>query len=109
MQWRSTATGTLPRCPACGALARPNVLMFGDSPWVSEVTHAQQQRYQQWLAAVLGKRVVIVELGAGKAIATIRRLGERVAAERDRATLVRPGGGDPADGARGTSGAVDRC
>ena len=24
------ATGELPRCPACGALARPNILMFGD-------------------------------------------------------------------------------
>lgn len=26
----------LPKCPKCGALARPNVLMFGDDGWLSE-------------------------------------------------------------------------
>ena len=83
------AKGRLPRCPECGALARPNVLMFGDPAWVAEVTQAQQRRYQQWLASVRGKRLVVLELGAGKAIATIRMLGERLASERDRVTLVR--------------------
>lgn len=27
------AEGELPRCPSCGGLARPNILMFGDLDW----------------------------------------------------------------------------
>jgi len=41
------------------------------------------------MASVRGRRLVVLELGAGTAIATIRRVGERLAAERDRVTLVR--------------------
>jgi NAD-dependent SIR2 family protein deacetylase len=83
------AKGQLPRCPECGALARPNVLMFGDPEWVPDVTREQERRYRQWLASVRGRRLVIVELGAGRAIATIRMMGERLTSERDRVTLVR--------------------
>jgi hypothetical protein len=70
-------------------MARPNVLMFVDAEWVDAVTREQERRYRQWLASVRGRRLVVLELGAGTAIATIRRLGERLAAERDRVTLVR--------------------
>jgi len=83
------ARGTLPRCPECGLLARPNVMMFGDVRWVACATKVQRQRYAKWLASVRGKRVVILECGAGKAIATIRSLSERLAAEHPRVTLVR--------------------
>ena len=82
------ALGTLPRCPECGAMARPNVMMFGDPAWVPEVAQVQKARYAAWLASVRGKRVVAIEFGAGAAIPTIRRLGEDLA-ERGIATLVR--------------------
>jgi NAD-dependent SIR2 family protein deacetylase len=84
-----TARGSLPRCPQCGSLARPNVLMFADADWVPHVTDAQEQRYRSWLASVRGRKLVILELGAGTAIATIRWHGERLAAERPRTSLVR--------------------
>lgn len=83
-----TAQGELPRCPACGALARPNVLMFNDGCWVDAVAREQGRRFDQWLTQVRGRRLVILELGAGKALPTIRRLGERIA-ERSLVTLVR--------------------
>ena len=83
------ARGPLPRCPECGALARPNVLMFGDVAWVADAMEAQRRRYQQWLASVRGKQLVIIELGAGTALATIRWFGEKLTAERTRTTLVR--------------------
>ena len=83
------AHGPLPRCPACGALARPNVLMFGDFAWVADAMDAQCRRYQQWLASVRGKQLAILELGAGTALATIRWFGEKLTAERTRTTLVR--------------------
>jgi NAD-dependent SIR2 family protein deacetylase len=84
-----TAHGRLPRCPRCGAMARPNVLMFNDVDWSPEVTLGQERRFRQWLASTRGQRLVVLELGAGTAVATIRRLGERLVAERDRTTLVR--------------------
>lgn len=83
------ARGRLPRCPECGALARPNVLMFGDFAWVAGAMEEQRRRYQQWLASVRGKQLVIVEVGAGTALATIRWFGEKLMGEQARTTLVR--------------------
>jgi NAD-dependent SIR2 family protein deacetylase len=82
------ARGRLPTCPHCGGMARPNVLMFGDGRWVPRVTHAQQGHYQHWLASVRGRRLVVMEVGAGKAIPTMRRMGEDLVAQGI-ATLVR--------------------
>lgn len=71
------ATSDLPACPACGAIARPNILMFGDWDW-DRARHAEQQaRYEGWLERVRGRRVVAVELGAGLAIPTVRSECER--------------------------------
>lgn len=84
-----TARGRLPRCPGCGAVARPNVLMFADPDWLAKVRHEQEQRYRQWLASVRGRRLVVLEIGAGIAVPTVRRLGESMAAERVGALLVR--------------------
>lgn len=94
------AQGELPRCPTCGGVARPNVLMFDDSTWVSRPRDHQRARYLQWLATVRGRRVVIVEVGAGLAIPKIRRLGEELVAE-GAATLVRinPDASERDDGA----------
>ena len=82
------AFGELPHCPECGALARPNVLMFNDDAWIPNVTREQQERYTDWLDGLRGKRVVIIECGAGTAIPTIR-LAARRFAEIALATLIR--------------------
>jgi NAD-dependent SIR2 family protein deacetylase len=77
-----------PRCTTCGALARPNILMFGDGAWRHERTSAQEVHLYRWLAAVRGKRLVIVELGAGGTIPTVRNFSERLVRDAS-ATLVR--------------------
>ena len=82
------ATGDLPVCPACGGLARPNVLMFGDARWEERRTADQFHRYHAWLRAARGARLAVVECGAGTAVPTVRLESERVAA-RPHATLVR--------------------
>jgi len=69
----------MPRCPNCGALARPNVLMFGDWDWDPTVTEAQHQRFESWLRSLEGARLVVIECGAGTAVPTVRGLCERVA------------------------------
>jgi NAD-dependent SIR2 family protein deacetylase len=77
----------LPACPSCGRLARPNILMFGDWDWDNSRSAEQQDRLERWLQSVLGKRLVIVECGAGTAIPTVRRLCEEVATQAG--TLIR--------------------
>lgn len=82
------AADPLPRCPGCGEVARPNVLMFGDWDWVSGRTDAQVEHYDAWLARVPPGRLVIVECGAGSAVPTVRMRSEDIAALKD-ATLIR--------------------
>ena len=84
------AVGPLPACPRCGASARPNILMFGDADWDEDRSWAQEARKQGWLhsAAASGKRLAIVECGAGLAIPTIRRSCEELARQSG-GTLIR--------------------
>jgi NAD-dependent SIR2 family protein deacetylase len=67
------ATSPLPLCPECGAASRPNILMFDDWEWDSSRHDVQNQRYEAWRKRVQGSRVVVIELGAGLAIPTVRR------------------------------------
>ena len=65
----------LPRCPECGGLARPNILMFGDWNWLEWRTSQQEARLAAWRRAATNP--VVIELGAGKSVATVRMLSER--------------------------------
>ena len=64
----------LPRCPRCGALARPNVAMFSDWGWNDACTANQLQRYRAWRRACA--RPVVIEVGAGTTVSTVRRFSE---------------------------------
>jgi NAD-dependent SIR2 family protein deacetylase len=71
------AMGDLPRYPRCAAIARPNILMFYDGAWVNKRTKAQEDRLWVWLEGLMeGRRLVIVEIGAGTVISTIRQRSE---------------------------------
>jgi NAD-dependent SIR2 family protein deacetylase len=78
----------LPACPQCGALARPNILMFGDGDWDYNRAFEQEQRFRDWLQQVAGLRLAIVECGAGTAIPSVRLLCEHVA-RTHRGRLIR--------------------
>lgn len=84
------AEGELPSCPKCKALARPNVLMFGDFGWDSSLTSHQEQNLEAWLSRVASEKgpLVIVELGAGTGVPTVRRMSESIASLPG-ATLLR--------------------
>lgn len=73
---RCRLTSPLPRCPECGALARPNILMFGDDHWFERRTRTQTLRLYHWLASA--SRLLVIELGAGIHIPTARHFGERL-------------------------------
>ncbi len=73
----------LPLCPKCNAIARPNILMFGDWSWLSHRSGEQSERFSDWLINLKhkNKKPVIIEAGAGKAVPTVRMKSERLAAE----------------------------
>ena len=78
----------LPTCPRCGALARPNILMFGDFGWDWSRADPQHRRMAAWLDSLDAARLIIIEFGAGKAVPTVRRTSEDLA-RRYRGTLIR--------------------
>jgi NAD-dependent SIR2 family protein deacetylase len=71
----------LPKCKHCGEIARPNILMFGDWEWIPHRTAGQEFRLERWLEKIeyMEYRLVIVEIGAGKAVPTVRLFSERTA------------------------------
>ncbi len=81
------ATGALPHCKHCAELARPNILMFGDSLWQADRSNQQHEKFDAWIRG-LDTRLVIIEIGAGSAIPTVRYTSERMAA-LTRGTLIR--------------------
>ncbi|MBY0239831.1 MAG: NAD-dependent deacetylase [Burkholderiaceae bacterium] len=81
-------TNAAPRCPHCGGLARPNILMFGDGQWLEQRADAQQERLLRWLAKA--RKPVVVELGAGTAIPSVRHFGQRVVHGGGRLVRINP-------------------
>ncbi|HWS14740.1 MAG TPA: Sir2 family NAD-dependent protein deacetylase [Candidatus Methylomirabilis sp.] len=68
----------IPRCIRCGGVARPNVLMFGDFSWIGDRTDRQEGRFGSFLEESRGRGTVVLEMGAGTSIPTIRNLSERL-------------------------------
>jgi NAD-dependent SIR2 family protein deacetylase len=79
-----------PRCPNCGSIARPNILMFGDWRWLHERMQEQRRREKAWFQrfAKISGNLVVVELGAGTSIPSVRHFSERISNEF-RARIIR--------------------
>ena len=75
----------LPLCPECAAMARPNILMFGDYSWEYHRTDMQTERLNQWMDNIeqAGAKLAIVEIGAGIAVPTVRNTSEQIASRFD--------------------------
>jgi NAD-dependent SIR2 family protein deacetylase len=67
-----------PTCPQCLGTARPNILMFGDYSWIGARSHGQEMRFDLFQEQVRGKNIVVIEMGAGSMVPTIRYLSERL-------------------------------
>ena len=68
-------TSPIPKCRHCGGIARPNILMFGDWGWNDARTSEQEARYAKWRKQA--KSPMVIEVGAGTAIPSVRIFGER--------------------------------
>lgn len=72
----------VPKCPKCGQVARPNILMFGDYSWISKRSAIQEENFDEFLQLNGDSQMVVVEMGAGSAIPTIRHLSEQLGQRR---------------------------
>jgi len=83
--------GELPKCKHCSALARPNVLMFNDWRYLGIRQEQQRQRFHEWLEEAITRqwKVVIIEIGAGKAVPTVRMTSEEVTSLKYGRNIVR--------------------
>jgi NAD-dependent SIR2 family protein deacetylase len=79
----------LPRCPDCGEVSRPNILMFGDWSWLPDRTRIQERAFDRFLSANADRRIAVIEMGAGSAIPTIRATSERIGWDLENATVIR--------------------
>lgn len=66
----------LPICDLCKEVARPNVLMFNDWGWNSSIYALRRLELDVWLKEA--KNLVIIEIGAGIAIPSVRDFSERM-------------------------------
>jgi len=78
----------LPYCKKCKAVARPNILMFGDWNWLEHREVKQRERFSNFLRQIGRSKLAILEFGAGEMVPTIRKLSEIVAQDFN-ATLIR--------------------
>lgn len=79
----------LPNCSACGRVCRPNIFMFGDWSWLPDRTRTQKCAFDQFLILNAGRRIAIIEIGAGRDIPTIRTISERIGRELKHASVIR--------------------
>ncbi|WP_350030163.1 hypothetical protein [Caballeronia sp. GAWG1-1] len=79
--------------------------MFWGGIWVEHEADAQEARLKAWYASV--NRPVVVELGAGKALPTVRRFSERHARHRLIRINLRESGTAPQNGIGLPAGALE--
>lgn len=85
---KSVSVEELPSCPYCGALARPNVYLFNDKAYVRKPSSEQYERYEAFLSKLKDKPKLVVEIGAGVVVRSVRAQTRRLT-ERMGARLVR--------------------
>ena len=80
---------------------RPNILMFEDAAWIPDRTDAQMQGLRTWLGlvAAYGARLLVLEIGAGQAVPSVRAFTESMVRDHH-ADMVRinPAKEDPSPG-----------
>ena len=77
----------VPKCSRCQRVARPNILMFGDYSWLSQRSAAQEDNFDQFLQFNHKQKLVVIEIGAGTSIPTIRHLSEQLGQHHQAAVL----------------------
>ncbi|MDD0824426.1 NAD-dependent deacetylase [Mannheimia sp. AT1] len=69
-----------PTCPHCDGLARQNVMMFNDYTYCEDYQLGKYVLLNEWLRKT--QRPVVIEIGAGKTVPTVRNFSERTAKQK---------------------------
>ena len=72
-------------------LARPNILMFGDGGWIGQRTFKQEQNFHAFQMSLMkggGIPFVVMEIGAGLTVPTVRETSESLVG-RNKGVLIR--------------------
>jgi len=80
---------SIPLCPYCNDISRPNILMFGDWSWLPERTNSQESAFQTFMERNSSSRIAVIEMGAGTAIPTIRVTSERIGRNHAKVAVIR--------------------
>ncbi|CAM2871070.1 SIR2 family NAD-dependent protein deacylase [Helicobacter burdigaliensis] len=80
---------SLPLCLRCRRLARPNIVMFEDYEFKDKRINKQEAAFNKWKKKQINKKVAIIEIGAGKAVPSMRILGQNLCKKIPQSTLIR--------------------
>eukprot|EP01083_Nonionella_stella_P249589 862877_1 len=84
------ASSELPKCKSCSAVARPNILMFGDYGWDCARCDEQNARISNFMQTLENEQFVVIEIGAGDYVPTVRNFSEKVVSRSmENGTLIR--------------------
>lgn len=78
----------LPYCE-CGYIARPNIMMFNDFEYNDSLSNIQEEMFDKFLNKNKNKKILVIEIGAGTAIPTIRSIGEFIFKNMKNSSLIR--------------------
>jgi len=78
-----------PYCKNCGKIIVPNILLFGGTTFNEVRVKEQNAKFLQWLSDVKDLKVVILEIGAGKTVPTIRNFNDSYSKRHENFKLIR--------------------
>lgn len=78
-----TNIGATTHCPTCNGDTRPNTLFFLDFDFNPSITNQQQDKFFAYRVSLTKGKAIVLEIGAGTTIATIRNQGLRLNRDYD--------------------------
>lgn len=70
--------------------ARPNILMFGDYGFIDDRVDEQYENFDNWISQYnKNSKICIIEIGAGKAVPTVRNFSETLYNKYKYSSLIR--------------------
>lgn len=66
-------SGLFPKCPNCGAMARPNVYMFRDGTYIAKRSKNQDTRFEEFMSHHKNEKFIVFEIGSGPHVQSIRK------------------------------------
>ncbi len=82
-------TNDIPYCKSCYKVIVPNILFFGGTVFNEKRVKEQNKRFLQWLSDVQNLKVVILEIGAGNTVPTIRDFNDSYSRRYENFNLIR--------------------